>query len=175
MCALRPAGAPDVAVACADGGGCSLLPGTVAELRDVWEATSFQIERLQAAEANVAEEQAGLASRSAPRWALSFTPQATSPEKMAATDKVSPRARRRMPEMQILRHVYYCSACCELLSAQRILCTLMFWSVAVESGECRGEDVGGCRCAWPSSGRRAATGTARWGRPSSRPAWSRGT
>lgn len=64
------------------------LAGTVAELRDVWEASSFQIERLQAAEASVAEEQRGLASRSAPRWALSFTPQPTAPEKMAATDKV---------------------------------------------------------------------------------------
>ena len=67
-----------------------LLPGTVAALRDVWEATSFQIERLQAAEATVAEEQAGQASRTAPKWSLSFTPQATAPEKMAATDKVRP-------------------------------------------------------------------------------------
>ena len=65
-----------------------LLTGTVSELRDVWEATSFQIERLQAAEACVAEEQAGLASRVAPSWHLSFTPTATPPEKLSAADKV---------------------------------------------------------------------------------------
>ena len=64
------------------------MAGTVAALRDIWESTSFQIERLQAAEANVAEEQAGQASRTAPMWNLTFTPQATSPEKLAATDKV---------------------------------------------------------------------------------------
>lgn len=64
--------------------------GSVAELRDVWEATSFQIERLQAAEAHVAEEQRGLAARTAPRWALAFTPQPTPPQMMAATDKVEP-------------------------------------------------------------------------------------
>ena len=66
----------------------AMLAGTVGELRDVWEATSFQIERLQAAEACVNEEQAGLASRVAPSWQLSFTPRPTPPEKLTAADKV---------------------------------------------------------------------------------------
>jgi hypothetical protein len=64
------------------------LAGTVGELRDVWEATSFQIERLQATEACVNEEQAGLAKRTAPSWHLSFTPRSTPPEKLTAADKV---------------------------------------------------------------------------------------
>ena len=64
------------------------LAGTVGELRDVWEATSFEIERLQAAEACVNEEQAGLASRAAPSWHLSFTPTPTLPEKLSPADKV---------------------------------------------------------------------------------------
>ncbi len=51
----------------------------------MWEATSFQLERLQAAEECVEAEQAGLASRTAPRWALSFTPQWTPGSKMNAT------------------------------------------------------------------------------------------
>lgn len=67
----------------------ALLAGTVGGLRDIWEATSFEIERLQAAEACVAEEQAGLASRVAPSWHLSFTPTATPPEKLSAKDKVA--------------------------------------------------------------------------------------
>ena len=37
--------------------------GSTAEWRDVWEATSFQLERLQASEATVSQEQQGLASR----------------------------------------------------------------------------------------------------------------
>ena len=65
-----------------------MLAGTVGELRDVWEATSFQIERLQAAEACVNEEQASLASSIAPSWHLSFTPRPTPPEKLTASDKV---------------------------------------------------------------------------------------
>ncbi len=67
----------------------ALLTGTVGELRDVWEGTSFAIERLQAAEACVDEEQAGLASRVAPSWHLSFTPTPTPLQKLAAADKVS--------------------------------------------------------------------------------------
>ena len=65
-----------------------MLAGTVGELRDVWEATSFQIERLQATETCVNEEQAGLATRVAPSWHLSFTPRPTPPEKLTAADKV---------------------------------------------------------------------------------------
>jgi hypothetical protein len=54
----------------------------------VWEETGFRLERLQAAEATVAEEQGGLAARTAPQWRLPFTPEWTPPEKLDAQDKV---------------------------------------------------------------------------------------
>lgn len=69
----------------------SLYKGTTPALRDVWEATSFRLERLQAAEATVAAEQAGLAKRQAPQWRLPYTPEWTPPEKLDAQDKVSHR------------------------------------------------------------------------------------
>ncbi len=61
--------------------------GTTAGLRDVWEATSFELEKRQAAEECVAQEQAGLATRQAPVWKLPFTPTWTPDEVMTATDK----------------------------------------------------------------------------------------
>ena len=54
----------------------------------MWEETGFRLERLQAAEATVAEEQGGLAARTAPQWRLPFTPEWTPPEKLAAQNKV---------------------------------------------------------------------------------------
>jgi hypothetical protein len=62
--------------------------GTTPELRDVWEQTSFRLERLQAAGATVAVEQAGLAARTAPQWRLTYTPEWTPPDKLAAQNKV---------------------------------------------------------------------------------------
>lgn len=56
--------------------------------RDVWESTSFALERLQAAEGCVAQEQAGLASRTAPKWVLPFTPSFTPADRMSNSDKV---------------------------------------------------------------------------------------
>lgn len=64
--------------------------GTTPALRDAWEETSFRLERLQASEATVAAEQAGLAKRTAPQWRLPFTPEWTPPEKLDAQDKVRP-------------------------------------------------------------------------------------
>ncbi len=66
-----------------------LSAGTVAELRDVWEATGFELERLQAAPHTVAAEQRSLATRSAPQWRLPFTPQWTPDAKLQAADKVT--------------------------------------------------------------------------------------
>ncbi len=60
-------------------GAQEVLSGTVAEWRDLWEATSFQIERRQADPRCVAAEQAGLAARTAPAYHLSFDPQPTPP------------------------------------------------------------------------------------------------
>jgi hypothetical protein len=50
------------------------ISGTCGGLRDVWEATSFQLERLQAAPECVAEEEAGLRHRTAPVWNLPWNP-----------------------------------------------------------------------------------------------------
>lgn len=66
-------------------GGQQQVGGTTPALRDVWEATSFQLERLQAAEENVEAEAAGLAARGAPQWRVPFTPVWTPADKLAAT------------------------------------------------------------------------------------------
>ena len=58
-----------------------------AALRDVWEETSFRLERLQASPATVAEEQSGLASRKAPTWRLPFV--ATPPPPSAPRHRVA--------------------------------------------------------------------------------------
>lgn len=68
--------------------GAAQIRGGTAELRDVWEATSFALERLQSAEECVDAEQQGLKSRKAPQWALPFKPTFTPQDKLAATDKV---------------------------------------------------------------------------------------
>lgn len=46
-------------------------------LRELWESTSFQLERLQASLPCVEEEEAGLASRTAPCYKLTFDPEQT--------------------------------------------------------------------------------------------------
>jgi phosphoribosylformylglycinamidine synthase len=61
--------------------------GDVAVLRDVWEATSFRLEREQSAEETVEAERSGLAAREAPRWRLPFTPTWTPNELLSAPDK----------------------------------------------------------------------------------------
>lgn len=47
------------------------------ELRDVWESTSFQLERRQRNPVCVSQEESGLKSRKAPQWKLSYTPSLT--------------------------------------------------------------------------------------------------
>ncbi|XP_068780153.1 phosphoribosylformylglycinamidine synthase [Struthio camelus] len=55
-------------------GGAEVLSEAVAELRALWEATSFALERLQAAPGCVAQEEAGLARRRGPGYRLPFEP-----------------------------------------------------------------------------------------------------
>jgi len=74
----------DLAVGGIDG----LLSNDLTFYRDLWEATSFELEKLQAAPHTVAAEQAGLTRREAPQWRLSFTPEWTPDAKLQATDKV---------------------------------------------------------------------------------------
>ncbi len=68
--------------------GQQVVSGGTAALRDVWEETSFALERLQAAEECVEAEQQGLKHRRAPVWHLPFTPAFTPEEKLQAADKV---------------------------------------------------------------------------------------
>jgi phosphoribosylformylglycinamidine synthase len=49
------------------------------ELRDLWEATSYELDALQSDPALVARERAGLRSRKAPAWSLTYTPAPTAP------------------------------------------------------------------------------------------------
>eukprot|EP00850_Spirogloea_muscicola_P008078 SM000042S15345 [mRNA] locus=s42:439990:449765:- [translate_table: standard] len=59
-----------------------------AELRDLWEDTSFALERLQKVEHCVDTEQQGLRYRQTPSWNLSFTPTKTQEEVMLQRDKL---------------------------------------------------------------------------------------
>jgi len=78
----------DTVVSVTDGGAELLPGGDVRALRDLWEATGFELERQQAAPACVAEEQAGLAARVGPTYALTFTPSPTPAAVMASGTKV---------------------------------------------------------------------------------------
>nr|XP_023650572.1 phosphoribosylformylglycinamidine synthase [Paramormyrops kingsleyae]XP_023650573.1 phosphoribosylformylglycinamidine synthase [Paramormyrops kingsleyae]XP_023650574.1 phosphoribosylformylglycinamidine synthase [Paramormyrops kingsleyae] len=54
-----------------------VLSESLPRLRDLWESTSFQLERLQASLPCVEQEEAGLASRTAPCYKLTFDPEQT--------------------------------------------------------------------------------------------------
>jgi phosphoribosylformylglycinamidine synthase len=69
------------------GDGDCLLDDTMTRLRDVWEATSFQLERRQRNPDCVAQEEAGLKFRQAPRWKLSFVPEPTDPAMISSAAK----------------------------------------------------------------------------------------
>jgi len=59
--------------------GRTALDADLRDLRDTWEATSFQLERLQADPAVVAREKEGLHHRRAPAYHLGFSPTPTAP------------------------------------------------------------------------------------------------
>jgi phosphoribosylformylglycinamidine synthase len=67
---------PDVRIAV---DGREVLAGDVRELRDVWESTSFQLERRQADPDCVESEERGLRHRRTPSWRLTFDPEPTVP------------------------------------------------------------------------------------------------
>ncbi|XP_059628103.1 probable phosphoribosylformylglycinamidine synthase, chloroplastic/mitochondrial isoform X2 [Cornus florida] len=56
-------------------------------LRDMWEETSFQLEKFQRLASCVDLEKEGLKNRQEPSWALSFTPTSTDEKYMATTSK----------------------------------------------------------------------------------------
>lgn len=60
--------------------GTLVLQEKMIDLRDIWEATSFQLERLQCNPRCVEAEEVGLRLRKAPPYKLSFQPEASSPK-----------------------------------------------------------------------------------------------
>jgi phosphoribosylformylglycinamidine synthase len=56
-------------------------------LRDIWEATGFQLERRQRNPECVAQEEAGLKSRKTPEWKLTYTPEPTEDSVMSSEIK----------------------------------------------------------------------------------------
>jgi phosphoribosylformylglycinamidine synthase len=81
-------------------GGVPAVSGHVSELRDAWEATAFELERLQASPATVAQEQKGLASRRAPTWNIPYqvapTPELTSRHRVAVLREEGTNGDREM-------------------------------------------------------------------------------
>ncbi len=69
-------------------GADEVLDADMRDLRDVWEATSFAIDRLQADPEHVEQERSGLRSRTTPPFALTYTPEPTAPAILTATDKI---------------------------------------------------------------------------------------
>ncbi|MEN8165765.1 MAG: phosphoribosylformylglycinamidine synthase subunit PurQ, partial [Acidobacteriota bacterium] len=70
-----------------DVGSQTVLEADMRDLRDTWEATSFQLERLQTDPAHVEQEEQGLKERHEPPFSLSFTPGPTVPSIFEAPSK----------------------------------------------------------------------------------------
>lgn len=61
------------------GEGNLVIDEKMTALRDVWEATSFHLEKRQRNPECVVQEETGLKTRQAPQWKLSFEPEPTDP------------------------------------------------------------------------------------------------
>lgn len=64
-----------------------VLDSEVTKLHDVWEATSFQLERLQCSLECVEQEEAGLKHRKDPPFSVSFAPEPTADAILMKSDK----------------------------------------------------------------------------------------
>ncbi len=64
-----------------------VLCDDVRDLRDLWEATSFELDRLQANPDCVEQERTGLRKRTGPEYSVPYTPKATSAAVLEAKDK----------------------------------------------------------------------------------------
>merc|ERR1719204_1840022 len=73
-----------VSVSC---NGTYVLSSTMTELRDIWEETSFALEKRQADPACVALERDGMRARKTPPFRLTYDPKPTPREILAQTDK----------------------------------------------------------------------------------------
>mmetsp|Transcript_1954 Transcript_1954/g.2633 ORF Transcript_1954/g.2633 Transcript_1954/m.2633 type:complete len:1318 (-) Transcript_1954:1092-5045(-) len=69
------------------GSGPACIDEKTSVLRDLWEATSFQLEKRQRNPECVAQEEAGLKSRKSPEWKLTYSPEPTSEEIMKGEKK----------------------------------------------------------------------------------------
>ncbi|KAI3505073.1 hypothetical protein L1887_26957 [Cichorium endivia] len=67
--------------------GLTHLDEKTTDLRDIWEETSFQLEKFQRLDACVDSEKNGLKNRHEPAWRLSFTPANTDHKYMTAVTK----------------------------------------------------------------------------------------
>jgi len=65
----------------------TVVSDTVQSLRDVWEESAFELERLQCADACVESEAASLSVRKTPTWHIPFTPKHTDKSVMNAAQK----------------------------------------------------------------------------------------
>jgi phosphoribosylformylglycinamidine synthase len=68
-------------------GGVEALDEDMAELRDIWEETSYQLDRLQADPEHVEEERKGLPARTGPEFRVPFPVGYTAPEILTRTTK----------------------------------------------------------------------------------------
>jgi len=64
-----------------------VLDDNVITLHDIWEATSFQLERLQCNPACVEQEEAGMKDRKAPPFTLTYAPEPTADAMLLKTNK----------------------------------------------------------------------------------------
>ena len=69
------------------GSGAPCIDNKMTVLRDVWEATSFQLEHRQRNPKCVVQEEEGLKSRQAPQWKLTYEPAPTASETMNSSSK----------------------------------------------------------------------------------------
>lgn len=69
------------------GGSSSCIDEKMTVLRDLWESTSFQLEKRQRNPECVAQEESGLKHRTAPQWTLTYTPEATDESIMRSDNK----------------------------------------------------------------------------------------
>lgn len=69
------------------GSASPCIEDKMTSLRDTWEATSFQLEKRQRNPKCVAQEEAGLKSRKAPEWKLTYQPSQTDDAVMTAEKK----------------------------------------------------------------------------------------
>lgn len=78
---------PGNSIKIAVGSAVACIDEKTTVLRDLWEATSFQLERRQRNPECVAQEEAGLKSRKIPEWKLSYSVEATDEQVMKSEKK----------------------------------------------------------------------------------------